>query len=298
MLRNTQDVLNVVGNNLQGLPGHIFDVLSVSKPNTIPEAINLSKIISKLSPLVGNLIEYKMVDYLNSIKELSELGCWQRQDPGFPDTVFISSIKPVPGFEIKAWFPLATEITARFKDSQSLFLNNQTNVLIISWLPEFVFYGRPKIIGICNVSGKSIAEARDKHYHKPPYYLVMEPEDTSSRTANLQQTNTNGYVFQDSDKVLQDAIKFMNSLSGFTPEYQVNKEYQYYIQKLFDKYKYRLDTNYAKIDRIQHHEIEKFKDSTLETIFNGLKIKEWAKIIGSDDKKIQSEAFKRYLNID
>ena len=34
------------------------------------------------------------------------------------------------------------------------------------------------------------------HYHKPPDYLVFEPEDTSERTANLQQTNTNGYKLQ------------------------------------------------------------------------------------------------------
>ena len=39
--------------------------------------------------------------------------------PGFPDTIFIGpNVTPSPGFEIKAWFPLATEITARFKDSQ------------------------------------------------------------------------------------------------------------------------------------------------------------------------------------
>ncbi len=40
---------------------------------------------------------------------------------------------------------------------------------------------------------RSIAEARDQHYHKPPDYLVVEPEDTSRRTKNLRQTNTNGY---------------------------------------------------------------------------------------------------------
>ena len=46
------------------------------------------------------------------------IGEWIRQDPGFPDALFKSSIiQPNPGIEIKAWFPFATEITARFKDS-------------------------------------------------------------------------------------------------------------------------------------------------------------------------------------
>jgi len=44
--------------------------------------------------------------------------------------------------------------------------------------------------GLC-CSGKSVAEARDKHYQSTGL-LVIEPEDTRQRTRNLQQTNTNG----------------------------------------------------------------------------------------------------------
>jgi hypothetical protein len=112
------EVINIVNSKIQILPTQVFDILSISKPKNIPEAVNLSKIISKLSPLVGNLIEFRMVEFLNEIAELKKIGIWKRQDPGFPDTIFDSKIAPAPGFEIKAWFPLATEITARFKDSQ------------------------------------------------------------------------------------------------------------------------------------------------------------------------------------
>jgi len=157
---------------------------------------NLAKVISKLSPLLGNMIEFSTVDLLNDY-DWADNGQWIRQDPGFPDALFQSqSILPNPGIEIKAWFPFATEITARFKDSVTIFKDNNIDMALIAWLPENVIWGKPQIIDVLVVSGKSVAEARDFHYHKPPDYLVFEPEDTSDRAANLQQTNTNGYKLQ------------------------------------------------------------------------------------------------------
>src|SRR5690606_30983001 len=115
------------------------------------------------------------------------------------------------GFEIKAWFPLATEITARFKDSQNHFTQDQTYVAMLAWLPEFLIFGKPKIIDIVVVSGGSVAKARDDHYHNPPDYLVIEPEDTASRTSNLQQTNTNGFKFQGTPAQFAEAQKLVHS---------------------------------------------------------------------------------------
>jgi hypothetical protein len=238
-----------------------------------------------------------MVDFFNSIKELSGIGKWKRQDPGFPDTIFESAITPNPGFEMKAWFPLATEITARFKDSQNFFFADQTNVLLIAWLPEHVLFGCPKVIGVCNISGKSIAIARDNHYHNPPDYLVLEPENTSDRTSNLQQTNTNGFKFQGDPKDLQKAEAYLQKFEGFSSVYEPTPEYQAQIRTLFERFKYRLDTNYAKIDRIEHEQIENFKTQILDFEFNGLPIKEWAKIIGSENEALQADIFKKYLNI-
>ena len=291
------DVINTVNSKIQVLPTQVFDILSISKPKNIPEAVNLSKIISKLSPLVGNLIEFKMVEFLNEISELKDIGIWKRQDPGFPDTIFDSKITPAPGFEIKAWFPLATEITARFKDSQNYFLNDQTYVLLIAWLPEYLLFGRPQIIDICSISGKSIAKARDKHYHNPPDYLVLEPEDTTDRTSNLQQTNTNGYKFQGDRNSFHQAKKFIGSINDFSYDYEPSPEYQAKIRKLFEKFKYRLDTNYAKIDRIVQPEIETFKTKVLNSVLQGITIGNWAKLFSSGDEKSFAEQFKTHLFI-
>jgi hypothetical protein len=50
-------VLESAGRHLQSLEGHVFDVLTVSKPVSVEAAVNLARVISKLSPLLGNMIE-------------------------------------------------------------------------------------------------------------------------------------------------------------------------------------------------------------------------------------------------
>ena len=210
-MKTTGEVIQSASVHLTALTGHVFDLLTISKPISPEAAVNLAKVVSKLSPLLGNLIEFNTVAFLNDQKEYQDYGQWKRQDPGFPDTIFSSAIQPSPGFEIKAWFPLATEITARFKDSQNHFLDDQTYVCLLAWLPDQLIYGKPTIIDVCIVSGMSVAKARDTHYHNPPDYLVMEPEDTTARTRNLQQTNTNGYKWQGTPDQFRDAQAFVAS---------------------------------------------------------------------------------------
>ena len=126
-----------------------------------------------------------------------------------------------------------------------------------------------------------MAIARDRHYHRPPDYLVIEPEDTSGRTVNLQQTNTNGYKFQGDAKELREAELHVASWGEEGKFYDPNPEYQNKIKELFSKYRYRLDTNFAKIDRIEHREIERFKNEILDKKIHGHHIKTWAKLVGN-----------------
>jgi len=272
---NTAQALVAASAHLQSLSGHVFDVLTVSKPISPGAAVNLAKVISKLSPLIGNLIEFNSVEFLNSQPEFKHLGLWKRQDPGFPDTIFEGSIRPTPGFEIKAWFPLATEITARFKDSQNHFTNDQTHVCVLAWLPEELIFGKPRIIDACVVSGRSVAKARDGHYHNPPDYLVLEPEDTAARTRNLQQTNTNGYKFQGTREQFGQAQEIVAAWGRDGRAYKPTAEYQALLRQLIARFPYRLDTNFAKMDRIAHLGIEEFKERVLATKIHGLSVGAW-----------------------
>ncbi|MBW4622747.1 MAG: hypothetical protein KME17_25735 [Cyanosarcina radialis HA8281-LM2] len=294
---NTQDVIRLASQYLSDLSGHTFDVLDVSKPVTVDAAINLSKVISKLSPLLGNLIEFNTVEFLNKKDEFAEFGKWQRQDPGFPDTVFIGSVQPTPGLEVKAWFPLATEITARFKDSQNHFSFDRTYVAILAWLPDRIIYGKPRILDVCVVSGLSVAVARDTHYHNPPDYLVLEPEDTTQRTANLQQTNTSGYKFQGSAEELLEAQRIVDSWGVEGKIYQPTRAYQRLLRELRVRYEYRLDTNFAKMDRIVHPGIEDFKQRVYSTTVSGMTAAQWNKLLSSRREDKLRKSLQEYLGI-
>mgnify|MGYP003571278273 CR=1 FL=1 len=277
-------IIEAAKSSIQKLKLQVVDIIEVQKPTSVQYALQLTKIVSKLSPMLGNLFEFRIVDELNSTNSIDIEGQWVRQDPGFPDACFKSEKLEInnAGIEIKAWFPFATEITGRFKDSEDIFKNDQIYVAIVAWLPEYVFWGKPIIIDTLLVSGKSVAQARDNHYHKPPHYIVFEPEDTTARTGNLQQTNTNGYVFQDektiNKKLYQKAEKEIAKWSADELKYCTRPEYQQKLKALLGKYPYRLDTNYAKIDRIQHSDIEEFKSKIYETEYKRRKIKEWARL--------------------
>jgi hypothetical protein len=275
-IMTTQQAIGIAGQHLLGLTGHGFDLLTVTKPVSPDAAVNLSKVISKLSPLLGNLIEFNSVEYLNDKQEFQGLGRWMRQDPGFPDTVFASEyVLPTPGFEIKAWFPLATEITARFKDSQNHFVQDNTYVTMLAWLPEHIIYGKPYILDVVVVSGDSVAKSRDNHYHNPPDYIVLEPEDTTARTRNLQQTNTNGYKFQGTPAEFQAAQQMVAQWGPYGRTYSTAPEYQRLLHQLLGNFRYRLDTNFAKMDRIFHPELEAFKTRVMNTYVHGLSVYQW-----------------------
>ncbi|MBN3939510.1 hypothetical protein [Nostoc sp. NMS9] len=294
---NTQDVIRLASQYLANLSGHTFDVLDISKPVTVNAAVNLAKVISKLSPLLGNLIEFNTVEFLNKQDDFAEFGTWQRQDPGFPDAIFVGNVQPTPGLEIKAWFPLATEITARFKDSQNHFQFDQTHVAMLAWLPEKIIYGKPRILDVCVVSGLSVALARDTHYHNPPDYLVLEPEDTTQRTANLQQTNTSGYKFQGSATEFLEAQKMVDSWGAEAKIYKPTREYQHLLRELLIRYKYRLDTNFAKIDRIVHPGIEKFKKRVYNVEVSGMTVGQWNRILSSRREDTITKSLQEYLEI-
>ncbi|MEB2352829.1 MAG: hypothetical protein OZ924_15630 [Burkholderiaceae bacterium] len=293
----TQEVIALARKYLKGLAGHEFDVLEVAKPVSPAAAVNLAKIVSKLSPIVGNLIEFNTCEYLNDQKGFAQFGSWKRQDPGFPDTIFAGSVKPTPGFEIKAWFPLATEITARFKDSQNHFTDDQTYVAMLAWLPEFLIFGKPRIIDIVVVSAASIAKARDDHYHNPPDYLVLEPGDTTARTINLQQTNTNGYKFQGTPQEFKAAQSIVKTWGPKGAAYKPTAEYQMRLRELIARFSYRLDTNFAKMDRIVHAEIESFKERVHGTKFHGRTIGAWNRLLSRGDEDLICKELAAHFNI-
>lgn len=280
---------------IRKLQGHIFDVIDVSDPGSSESRAQMIKIVSKLSPLVGNLIEIHLAPYLNSDLPAEANGFWVRQDPGFPDLAFVDpdSETGEEGFEVKAWFPLATEITARFKDSQSYFLDRDIRVAMPAWIPSSLYYGQPLILDTVITPAIEIAKSRDDHYFRPPDYLVIEPEDTAERTQNLQQSNTSGYRLQIDAKKdpssYQNATKRAKELGLKAGEYTFEASYQKVIKQMMSEFPYRLDTNYAKMDRIENDAIEAFKSRTLLREFDGHTLQFWQKLFLSEIEVIRAK---------
>jgi hypothetical protein len=267
--------LRAAAEKLSELNGHVLDVLSIRKPLSEEEALGWAKIVSKLSPIMGNLLEFEIVRMLNGLR-LPPGVRWERQDPGFPDAAMTGFGEPRPGVEIKAWFPLATEITGRFRESEIRLANSDIYLAVVCWLPEYVLFGRPKVLGVFVQDALTVARARDNHYHKPPSYLVLEPEDTSLRTRNLQQTNTNGYKIQEIGDRLGEAEQLANSWPDELRRYSPKPDVQRAIRELQSRFSYRLDTNFAKIDRIGHPGLEEFKARMLRMDVHGRTIAGWA----------------------
>lgn len=280
-------ILGRAGRVLRRLRGATFDFFEVTKPPDLDYARHLGKVVSKLSPITANMIEFALVGVLNK-EDWDGKGKWIRQDPGFPDTLFVGSVEPAPGIEIKVWFPLATEITARFKDSIAHLEENNTHVALLTWLPEYLLYGKPRIIDVWIGTAHSLALARDSHYHKPPDYLVIEPEDTTGRTRNLQQTNVAGYKFQGTPQELVKAALEVEKWGEEEKAYSHNPGYQTKLRQLMGRYRYRLDTNFAKIDRIQHEGVEQFKSAVLEKEILGHTIDEWSNRLIKDEVGLQT----------
>lgn len=125
--------------------------------------------------------------------------------------------------------------------------------------------------------------------------MVLEPEDATGRTGNLQQTNTNGYRIQTEKSDLLEAQRIVDSWGEEHLKYSPKPGYQELIRSLLSKFTYRLDTNYAKIDRIEHIGIEKFKERVDGELFNGKTINEWRRILTSSDDKLLSAELKPLL---
>ncbi|WP_155845524.1 hypothetical protein [Arthrobacter sp. 162MFSha1.1] len=271
--------LERANDSLLGLVGEDVDAIEVKSVRT-EEAPFLAKIVSKLSPMVGNLMEQRIVDLLDLSAPRGF--SWHRQDPGFPDAILADdrlNELTNTGYEIKAWYVLSTEITGRFRESQHLLAEKNINVAVVAWCMSHLIYGKPKILGVLTVSGRELAESRDLHYHQPPDYLIIEPQDTSARTANLRQSNVNGYKLQeaDSDPMLLRRARARYSGARYASDPH-SPESQAEAADLMNELQYRLDTNFAKIDRVGHPDVEEFKQQVLGSEYLGRTFNHWKNI--------------------
>lgn len=281
---------------LQSLVGESVETLTVNSLSS-EDAPFLAQIVSKLSPMIGNLLERRIIQVL---AEEAENGySWIRQDPGFPDAALVDPAgdKTDSGFEVKAWYAFSTELTGRFRESRNLLAGKDVRLVVVAWAMSHLVYGTPQILGVISIPADEVAKSRDDHYFVPPKYLTVEPNDTTERTRNLQQSNVSGYRFQETnDDALERAETWARErgLAAIEPHTLAAQEL---VSKLMSDFNYRLDTNFAKIDRIDNAEIETFKSAIMDAAFREKKISDWTKLLRDLNADSDSPAYEQASQI-
>ena len=77
--------------------------------------------------------------------------------------------------------------------------------------------------------------------------------------------------------------------------YSASPECQELIRALFSRFEYREDTNYAKIDRIKHKGIGKFKKHVLGMNYKGETISEWKRLMKDGNEDLLRAKLKELL---
>jgi len=270
MERAEEQLASLVGTTVPALTLNSIDA---------EDAPFLGRITSKLSPIIGNLLERQIIELLTD--DTGSGMRWVRQDPNFPDALLLdrAGVSTNAGYEVKAWFVMSTELTGRFRESVRLLENRHIKVAVIAWHLSHIVYGTPKIAGILTVDALSVAECRDTHYHNPPDYLCVEPQDTSQRTRNLRQTNVSGFKWQSTDSSQRSAAEALVRKHEASDSPSHTPKAQEMVVELMNLYPYRLDTNFAKIDRIDHAEIEAFKRKMLSTKVRKRSLSDWTRLL-------------------
>lgn len=258
---------------VRGLVGHRLATLSLGQLGT-RYARFLAQKVSTLSPLIASLVEIAIVEAVNQEAEGFE---WIRQEPAFPDAAMLDTAgTPTDhGLEVKAWHVLSTEITGRFKESRNRLIDKEIHMVIAAWALDHVVWGTPTLLGVYTVPALEIAETRDRHYYDPPRYLIVEPGDTAERTRNLQQTLVEGYRLQEANEHMITSAEAYVRAKGPSARDPYTPEGEALVSDLMGRYDYRLETNFAKIDRIGHEGLERFKTATLAGDLHGRSIDEW-----------------------
>lgn len=105
-------------------------------------------------------------------------------------------------------------------------------------------------------------------------------------------TNTNGYKFQEDKSDILQAARVVRAWGAEQLFYDPDATYQNMLKVLQGQFVYRQDTNYAKIDRIEHVDIEAFKAKVENSIFHGKTVKEWSRLLSG---KVSDEMLKREI---
>lgn len=267
------------------------DLLTLKSLGPDIDAVLIARNISKISPFVSTQLENQVIQALTEVPGAAGL-TWARQDPGFPDAgLAYDGVQTGHGIEAKAWYVCGTEITARFRASQVVLIGKRVYIVLVAWLMSDIVFGTPTILDYELFDAGDVAKVRDEHYHQPISYLVAEPGDTGERTRNLQQANVTGFRLQTTEPKALSAGRILLGDRRWEPPY--TEQSRVITEHLLNTLTYREETNFGKLDRIDHPQIEAFKARILATDYRGRTVAAWTQVLRdltSDNEDAQQAA--------
>jgi len=259
--------------------------------------------LAKFSSVLSNMLEVHLVEELNKVNKMFNYWPnhkWINQDPYFPDCILVpnkgynpkTNTHGVMGIEVKIWYPMATELTARLNESQDTAGLDNSVLLIGAWMPKSLIWGEIHTLGAGVFDLLDVIRTRDRKWFKPPKELITEPNDTTSRTSNLQQTNVIFWELQSGNDIAKTIV------AGWPDEdYSTDSATQTRINHLIDHpdISYRQENqNRNKIQRINFAEIDDFRQSMSEKKICGKTLKSWQEM--KPATKISDEVFRALMD--
>jgi hypothetical protein len=228
-------------NDKSCLKSILKDVITVKKADFVDQC-TWSKIVSKLSSFISNILEIALVNLLNESQDDSNsLFEWKRsKEKVFPDVKLFhkSGEETDLGIEVKVVCSEADEASSRFLHCVENLKEGDVYVCVLAWKWE---NDEPVVFDSFVHEAFELARRRDLQ-HVPPKKLIIQPTIQNKKT-NTEQSTVKYKVWDttQSEEELRNAMKIVTEWTGNSKGL---------IRVLEENFKYRNDNNMGKLQRI------------------------------------------------
>jgi len=265
-----KELLNSVlflNNNIEKINEKIEKIIKINQIDIL-DLKSWEMGISKISTFMSYIIEFCIIYMLNDSLINKDLFVWKRKEKEFPDAQLIfkhSEENSNMGIEIKVISCYAEEASARYRHSANLLNFGEIYLSIFSWK---IISEKPFIKDVLIIESRELAESRDKSYYNPPKRILVQPNNTKQGNNN-KQTEVKYYTWQksQSEEKEKEAESLTEKWKNENKDKKTPWEQNSLNEKLKQKYNYRSDNNFGKLQRINHPKLKEF----LKNIKNSVK---------------------------
>lgn len=239
--------------NLDELNRCIAPTLNVERPDNI-DVQTWATIVSKLSGFLSNLVEISVSHWLNK-NILDKDMEWKRVEGSFPDVqLYRKGVKTKYGLEVKVVCSGAQEASARFRHSREMLDEGSVLVCLFAW--RVSDDGEVNFFTSWFMDAAILADIRDQYVTLPKG--IYQWPDNSGQKMNTQQSDVRYLTLQNQRKYLVAASQMVMKWKEDNPCKTKPHEQKEIMILLGEKFGYKNDTNFGKLQRINDETLKKF----------------------------------------